>query len=191
VRRERLEGIVVFVDDSNTHSLEFFAEARRTEWFGAFSIGLLRHSGAGAGNEEDDDEGNDDHKNVDEKEFRAHTLPVQGPKCDSNCRLIGWYTPRKAKEMSDLRAGGGILEWAGFAFNAKLLWEGEGAPKGLRSWDEILINSSSSPSIKSPLQFVSSGKAMSVIEPLGNCGHDILLWWFQVEARPDSKFPPK
>jgi hypothetical protein len=188
IRRRRLEGIIVFVDDCNTHSLEFFAEARRTKWLGAFSIGLLRHSGAGVAGNDDD---NDDHENVDEKDYRAYTLPVQGPKCDSNCRFIGWYTPRKAKEMSDLRAARGILEWAGFSFNAKLLWEGEGVPEGLRSWDEILTDSSRSPSIESPLQFVSTGKAMSVIEPLGNCGRDILLWWFRVEARPDSKFPPK
>jgi len=29
----------------------------------------------------------------------------------------------------------------------------------------------------------------SSVEPLGNCGKKVILWWLRVEARADSKFP--
>ena len=162
----------MFVDDSNAHSLELFEETRKTKWLGAFAIGLLQHSGT---------------ENLDEKDY-GKMIPVQGPKCDRNGHIIGWYTPKKVKDMSDLM-GRNVLEWVGFSFNARLLWEDQEIPRGLRSWNDILSENNESV-IQSPLEFVSRNN-ISLIEPLGNCGHDVLLWWQRVEARPDSKFPSK
>lgn len=41
--------------------------------------------------------------------------------------------------------------------------------------------------IESPLSLL---KDQSMVEPLGNCGRQVLVWWLRVEARSDSKFPP-
>ncbi|CAI5472160.1 unnamed protein product [Closterium sp. Yama58-4] len=41
VREHRLDGIVVFADDSSVFSPKFFAEAQRVPWFGAGSVGVL------------------------------------------------------------------------------------------------------------------------------------------------------
>ncbi|KAJ0754101.1 putative 1,4-beta-D-xylan synthase [Helianthus annuus] len=44
VREEKLDGIVMFADDSNMHSLELFDEIQNVEWIGAISVGILAHS---------------------------------------------------------------------------------------------------------------------------------------------------
>ncbi|KAJ0510955.1 putative 1,4-beta-D-xylan synthase [Helianthus annuus] len=44
VREEKLDGIVMFADDSNMHSLEFFDEIQNVEWIGAISVGILAQS---------------------------------------------------------------------------------------------------------------------------------------------------
>ncbi|XP_065872642.1 probable beta-1,4-xylosyltransferase IRX14H isoform X2 [Euphorbia lathyris] len=33
-------------------------------------------------------------------------------------------------------------------------------------------------------------KDPSMVEPLGSCERQVMLWWLRVEARSDSKFPP-
>ncbi|XP_022853287.1 probable beta-1,4-xylosyltransferase IRX14H [Olea europaea var. sylvestris] len=50
VKENRLDGIVMFVDDSNMHSMELFDEIQNVKWVGAVSVGILAHSG---GSEED------------------------------------------------------------------------------------------------------------------------------------------
>ena len=40
-----MDGIVVFADDSNMHSMEFFDEVQKVNKVGALSVGILVHSG--------------------------------------------------------------------------------------------------------------------------------------------------
>lgn len=45
MREEKLDGIVMFSDDSNMHSLELFDGIQKVEWIRALSIGMLDHLG--------------------------------------------------------------------------------------------------------------------------------------------------
>ncbi|KOM32356.1 hypothetical protein LR48_Vigan01g191200 [Vigna angularis] len=173
VSNERLEGIVMFVDDSNMHSMELFDEIQNVKWIGAFSIGILVHSGR-----------------VEE----ASAIPVQGPACNATNNLVGWHTfkslryvGKSAVYIDDLAP---VLprkiEWAGFVLNSRLLWRDlVNRPewiKDLQEMDEIVED------IESPLSLL---RDPSVVEPLGSCGRHVLLWWLRVEARTDSKFPAR
>jgi len=173
VSNERLDGIVMFVDDSNMHSMELFDEIQNVKWVGAFSIGILVHSG---GAEE------------------ASAIPVQGPACNATNNLVGWHTfkplryvGKSAVYIDDLAP---VLprkiEWAGFVLNSRLLWRDlDDRPewiKDLQVLDEI------DEDIESPLSLL---RDTSVVEPLGSCGRHVLLWWLRVEARTDSKFPAR
>lgn len=170
---ERLDGIVMFVDDSNMHSMELFDEIQNVKWVGAFSIGILVHSGR-----------------VEE----ASTIPVQGPACNATNNLVGWHTfkssryvEKSAVYIDDLAP---VLprkiEWAGFVLNSRLLWRDlDNRPewsKDPQVMDEI------DEDIESPLSLL---RDTSVVEPLGSCGRHVLLWWLRVEARTDSKFPAR
>ncbi|WOL15648.1 putative glucuronosyltransferase [Canna indica] len=45
VRQRRMDGIVVFADDNNVHTVELFDEAQKVKWMGAISVGILTHTG--------------------------------------------------------------------------------------------------------------------------------------------------
>lgn len=81
VREEKLDGIVIFADDSNMHSLEFFDEIQKVKWIGALSVGILAHSG---GVEEEI-------STVQKEEDKHLQLPVQGPACNSSDHFVGWH----------------------------------------------------------------------------------------------------
>ncbi|GMH06402.1 hypothetical protein Nepgr_008242 [Nepenthes gracilis] len=180
VRERKLDGIVVFADDSNMHSMELFDEVQKVNWIGAVSVGILAHSG-------DADEALQLDKSGDE----GKSLPVQGPACNSSESLVGWhsfislpYAERNAVYVGDK----GIvlprkMEWAGFVLNSRFLWKDAiDKPQWIKDLDSL-----SEEDIESPLSLV---KDPYVVEPLGSCGRKILLWWLRVEARSDSKFPP-
>ncbi|XP_057449552.1 beta-1,4-xylosyltransferase IRX14-like [Lotus japonicus] len=177
VRKEKLDGVVMFADDSNMHSMELFDEIQRVKWIGAVSVGILLHS-ADAG-ESSSGEG------------EASLIPVQGPACNATDKLVGWhtfnslrYTGRSAVYIDD-RAPvlPRKLEWSGFVLNSRLLWKDLGdRPEWIKDLDAV------DEGIESPLSLV---KSTSAVEPLGNCGRQVLLWWLRVEARTDSKFPAR
>ncbi|KAJ4877632.1 hypothetical protein Rs2_42650 [Raphanus sativus] len=114
VREEKLDGFVVFADDSNMHSVELFDEIQSVKWFGALSVGILAHSG-----------------NADElssvlkmnQEGKPLSMPIQGPSCDSSGKHVfdtqpyatksGVYVDDKAAVMPSK------MEWSGFV----LLWK--------------------------------------------------------------------
>ncbi|KAK8282819.1 hypothetical protein V6Z11_D08G049800 [Gossypium hirsutum] len=73
------------------------------------------------------------------------------------------------------------MEWSGFILNSRLLWK-DNSDKSKWIKDIDMFNGD----IESPLGFVNDPL---VVEPLGNCDRQVLLWWLQVEARVDSKFP--
>lgn len=187
MRDERLDGIVVFADDSNMHSMELFDEIQAVKWFGAVSVGILAHSGNA-------DELSSVLLNQQEKKNREKkpSMPIQGPSCDSSGKLVGWhifntqpyakesgvYTDEKATAMPSK------MEWSGFVLNSRLLWKE--AVDGKPTWVKDVELLDGSEEIDSPLSLV---KDPSMVEPLGSCGRHVLLWWLRVEARADSKFP--
>lgn len=188
MREQKLDGIVMFADDSNMHSMELFDEMQNVKWFGAVSVGILAHS-------ENTDESSSSELTVEKKEDGENpSMPVQGPACNSSNKLIGWHTfnslpyVRKSANYIDDRAPvlPRKLEWAGFVLNSRLLWnEAEDKPEWVNDLDSIGGNDKE---IESPLFLL---KDLSMVEPLGNCGRQVLLWWLRVEARFDSKFPPR
>lgn len=175
-----MDGLVVFADDSNMHSMELFDEIQKVKWMGAASVGILAHSG----------KPND--RQLSEEEKQNFPVPVQGPACNSSGQLAGWHTfnslPYAEKSATLVGDGATVLprklEWAGFVLNSRLLWkEAEGKPEWVRDLDAVGENGEE---IESPLVLL---KDASFVEPLGNCGKKVMLWWLRVEARADSKFP--
>ncbi|KAL5714021.1 Beta-1 [Ranunculus cassubicifolius] len=180
VSEARLDGIVMFADDSNMHSMELFDEIQSVKWIGAVSVGILVHSGNSVESTSTAHE---------EKEEENLPMPVQGPACNSSGQLAGWHTfnslPYAEKSATYIDDMATVLprklEWAGFVLNSRLLWkDAEDKPEWAQDLDKL------SGDIESPLALV---KDASVVEPLGNCGRKVLLWWLRVEARADSKFP--
>ncbi|XP_041001135.1 probable beta-1,4-xylosyltransferase IRX14H [Juglans microcarpa x Juglans regia] len=187
VRDKKLDGIVMFADDSNTHSMELFDEIQNVKWVGALSVGILAHSS-------DTDESSVSLLEKDEDEDDENpSMPVQGPACNSSNQLVGWHTfnsiPYVGNSATYIGDRGVVLprklEWAGFVLNSRLLWkDDDGGPEWVNDLDTLAHNEEA---IESPLFLL---KDFSVVEPLGSCGRQILLWWLRVEARADSKFPP-
>ncbi|KAJ4967553.1 hypothetical protein NE237_019402 [Protea cynaroides] len=181
VREQKLDGIVVFADDSNMHSMELFDEIHSVKWIGAVSVGILAHSG------------NPDESSTQKQDDENSPLPVQGPACNSSGNLVGWHTFNSLPyaEKSAIYIGDSAtvlprkLEWAGFVLNSRLVWkEAEGLPDWVKDVDTLERDGGD---LESPLSLL---KDASVVEPLGSCGRKVLLWWLRVEARADSKFPP-
>ncbi|CAA2982501.1 probable beta-1,4-xylosyltransferase IRX14 [Olea europaea subsp. europaea] len=185
VKENRLDGIVMFVDDSNMHSMELFDEIQNVKWVGAVSVGILAHSG---GSEEDLSVAQT------EKNEKNPQMPVQGPSCNSSNHVVGWHTfdvlphvERRARYVGDR----GIvlprkLEWSGFILNSRLFWkEAKDKPQWVKDLDEVGRDGDD---VESPLSLL---KDASLVEPLGSCGVKVMLWWLRVEARADSKFPAR
>lgn len=172
----------MFADDSNMHSMELFDEIQNVKWFGALSVGILAHSG------------NADEPSllIDKEAEENLPMPVQGPACNSSDKLVGWHTfnslPYGGKNAVYIDDRATVLprklEWSGFVLNSRLLWkETEGKPEWVNDLDTL----DPTEDIESPLSLL---KDTSMVEPLGSCGRQVLLWWLRVEARADSKFPP-
>ncbi|XWS29788.1 hypothetical protein CRYUN_Cryun24cG0060500 [Craigia yunnanensis] len=178
VREKKLDGIVIFADDSNMHSMELFDEIQNVKWFGAVSVGILATSA-----------NTDEMANQEEGENPR--MPVQGPACNVSNTLAGWHTfntlPFAGKSAVYIDDRATVLprklEWSGFVLNSRLLWkDGEDKPEWIKDIDML------DGDIESPFGLV---KDPSVVEPLGSCGRQVLLWRLRVEARADSKFPPR
>ncbi|KAK9067034.1 hypothetical protein SSX86_014358 [Deinandra increscens subsp. villosa] len=191
VREEKLDGIVMFADDSNMHSLELFDEIQNVEWIGAVSIGIIAHS-----SRSDEEDPFEVHQTMDEEDETKSPLPVQGPACNSSDRLIGWHTfnsviykGKKANYIGDMAIVlPRKLEWSGFVMNSRLVWEeAEFRPDWIKDLDMVLAGDGDD-DIESPLSLV---KDASMVEPLGRCGKKVMLWWLRAEARADSKFPSR
>ncbi|CAN7068475.1 unnamed protein product [Brassica oleracea var. botrytis] len=189
VKEEKLDGVVMFADDSNMHSMEFFDEIQNVKWFGAVSVGILAHSG----NAEEMVMSMDKRREMEKEESSSlSSLPVQGPACNATDKLIGWhvfntlpYAGKSAVYIDDVAAVlPQKLEWCGFVLNSRILWdEAESKPEWVKEFG--LLNENEG--VESPLSLLNDP---SMVEPLGSCGRQVLLWWLRVEARADSKFPP-
>ncbi|CAL9002256.1 unnamed protein product [Prunus brigantina] len=186
VREQKLDGIVMFADDSNMHSMELFDEMQNVKWFGAVSVGILAHSENAYDLSDSTIHKKEDGENP--------SMPVQGPACNSSNKLVGWHTfnslPYVGKSANYIDDRAPVLprklEWAGFVLNSRLLWNrAEDKPEWVKGLDSI---GGADEDIGSPLFLL---KDLSMVEPLGSCGRQVLLWWLRVEARFDSKFPPR
>jgi hypothetical protein len=185
VREKKLDGIVMFADDSNMHSMELFDEIQNVKWVGALSVGILAHSS------QTDEESSASVIQKEDEENRA--VPVQGPACNSSNQLVGWHTfnslPYVGKSATYIGDREIVLprklEWAGFVLNSQLLWkDAEDRPEWVKDLDTL---DHADEDVETPLSLL---KDVSLVEPLGSCGRQIMLWWLRVEARADSKFPP-
>ncbi|XP_071709768.1 beta-1,4-xylosyltransferase IRX14-like [Rutidosis leptorrhynchoides] len=188
VREEKLDGIIMFADDSNMHSLELFDEIQKVEWIGAVSVGILAHSSRM------DEDPFEVQKTIEENDEKKSSLPIQGPACNSSDRLIGWHTfnsvlykGRNANYIGDMAVVlPRKLEWSGFVMNSRLVWsEAEFKPDWIKDWDTVVFGDGDN-EIESPLSLL---KDYSMVEPLGSCGKKVMVWWLRAEARADSKFP--
>ncbi|XP_057949716.1 beta-1,4-xylosyltransferase IRX14-like [Malania oleifera] len=188
VREEKLDGIVIFADDSNMHSLELFDEIQKVKWIGAVSVGILAHTG--------NVDGFSSSSSLDQKKENVESMPVpvQGPACNSSDKLVGWHIfnslPYAGKSATYIDDRATVLpqklEWAGFVLNSRLLWkDAEDRPEWVKDLDSL---GGIGENVESPLSLL---KDTTVVEPLGSCGRKVLLWWLRVEARTDSKFPPR
>ncbi|ESQ31207.1 hypothetical protein EUTSA_v10004084mg [Eutrema salsugineum] len=185
VRDDKLDGIVMFADDSNMHSMELFDEIQTVKWFGALSVGILAHSGHA-----------EELSSLLMNQVKSKgkpSMPIQGPSCDSSQKLVGWHvlnTLPYAKKTAAFTNDKATLmpskmEWSGLVLNSRLLWKEPVVDKP--TWVKDLNLLDDSEEMDSPLSLL---KDPSMVEPLGSCGRHVLLWWLRVEARADSKFPP-
>ncbi|KAK1359898.1 Glycosyltransferase [Heracleum sosnowskyi] len=186
VREKKLDGIVMFADDSNMHSMEFFDEIQKVKEIGAVSVGILAHSG-----HSDEEQVSVVQKSGEESKS---SLPIQGPACNSSDQLVGWHTfdplPYLAKSARYIGDKGIVLpmkmEWAGFVLASRLLWEEtENNPDWVKHLQKVVDGEQET---YNPLSLL---KDPAVVEPLGSCGRKVMLWWLRVEARNDSKFPAR
>lgn len=176
VKEKRLDGIVMFVDDSNMHSMDLFDEVQKVKWIGAVSVGILARLRI----------------NIEKGEKHSHVL-VQGPACNSSGHLVAWQTvdtqafmESSAKYIGDRAAVlPQKLDWAGFVLNSRLVWDGTDKPGWVKEMEEV---SKDGEDVENPLSLL---KDSSIVEPLGGCGRKVFLWWLRVEARADSKFPAR
>ncbi|MBA0785348.1 hypothetical protein Gotri_025702, partial [Gossypium trilobum] len=105
---------------------------------------------------------------------------VQGPACNTSDMLAGWHTFKtlpfagKSAVYIDDRATvlPRKLEWSGFVLNSRLLWK-DSSDKSKWIKDIDMLNDD----IESPLGLVNDP---SVVEPLGNCDRQVLLWLISI-----------
>ncbi|KAL5064001.1 hypothetical protein RYX36_025738 [Vicia faba] len=181
VRKEKLDGIVMFADDSNMHSMELFDEIQSVKWIGAVSVGILVQSDM-------------DGSSTSHGKEETLPMPVQGPACNATNHLVGLHTYDSSKyaRRNVIYVGDRApvlprkLEWSGFVLNSRLLWKDfDDRPDWIK---DINAPDGVDEDIDNPMSLL---KDASVLEPLGSCGRHVLLWWLRVEARTDSKFPPQ
>ncbi|KAG0559750.1 hypothetical protein M758_10G121900 [Ceratodon purpureus] len=182
VREHNLEGAVVFADDSNVYSMQFFDAAQKVRWVGTFPVGILGHAGF---EEPDLSSTLDFHKPFD--------LPVQAPTCDTSGNIKGWHAFGSRSLDGEFVKGDREeetkLEWAGFVLNARAVWTTEpDRPKWIKEWIEW-----AHPEDGQYIDLRSIVSDETKVEALGRCGSDeaVLVWWARMEARSDSKFPSR
>ncbi|KAI4386669.1 hypothetical protein MLD38_004582 [Melastoma candidum] len=184
IRDQKLDGVVMFLDDSNINSMELFDEVQNVKWIGAISVGILTLSNKA-------EESRLSVVQKEEDEEKNQPIPVQGPACNSSNKLVGWHTfnmlPYEEKRAVYIDDKGIVLprklEWAGFVLNSRLLWKDvENRPVWMKDLDSLVEGD-----VESPLSLLED---QFMVEPLGGCGRKVMLWWLRIEAHSDSKFPP-
>ncbi|MCO5563321.1 hypothetical protein L7F22_016961 [Adiantum nelumboides] len=209
IRNHRLDGVVIFLDESIIFDVDLFDAAQKIAWFGTFLVGLLQHSelpaftqenvelarnfsiasvvgkfkntvgSSGTSKELNTFRDNRHSISVKEDPISRLSLPLDGPVCSPEGHMAGWYVSSPKKSR----------KWAAFALNSRMFWEDVSKPSWIKSWGELFCENSSLP--ESPLAFL---RNYSYIEPLGDCGRSIMMWSMgvdSVEASVGSNFPSR
>ncbi|KAJ4798927.1 Glycosyltransferase [Rhynchospora pubera] len=188
IRDQQLDGIIVFADESNVHTMELFDEAQMVKWIASASVGILAHTGILGKDIEESESTN--------KWSSSLGFPVIGPACNSSGHYVGWHaldTSNYTGKIANFVGDEGLVvpnqfEWAGFVMDSRLVWEkAEERPDWVRAFN-VGGPDVHETEIESPLDLV---KDMSFVEPIGRCGNKVLLWWVRTEARFDGKFPTR
>ncbi|KAJ3677279.1 hypothetical protein LUZ60_003003 [Juncus effusus] len=99
IKEQKMEGIILFTDESNIHDLKLFDEAQKVKSIGAVQLSFLSPP-----NQQNDD----------------FAPKAQGPICDSSGKITGFKT---WEFENDGFAPKGRTEWAGFAIDANFIFE--------------------------------------------------------------------
>lgn len=186
----------MFIEEGNIHSLQLFDEVQSVQWVGAFSIGMLIHTGMGHLNLASK---TTDNKYVKDPKLgtevinpqsekanvsEGYSTRIQGPVCNALGNITAWHIPEDGKQRGEKLLQG--LEWAGFAINAEALWDDNGInrPSWINMWDDW-ANGVGLLDVRDIVE------TESLVEPLGSCGKKVLIWWARVEADERNKHPSK
>lgn len=161
VRKEKMDGVVVFADENGILRTELFDEAQKVKSVGAVPVGILG-----------EDEGT-------KESF------LQAPACDEAGKLVGYHVSEETllpAARSDMLLST-RLEWAGFVVNARVLWESASErPEWVRDLDAV----DGGAHLDSPLGLVTDA---GQVEPLARCARAALAWSLRSDALHEVKFP--
>jgi hypothetical protein len=184
VRDELLDGIILFADESNTYSLDFFKEARKVSWIGAFSVGVLLPNDLGDTKQSKDE----DSSYMKTESAYKYQLPLVGPACNANGYVVGWYYGIE-DSTQDTRFGNNTPEWSAFALNSRIFWKDQEKPSWIKDWNDVTFAWEKEGSLGSPFAILTNA---SYLEPLGNCGRDVVLWKIRsMVDHIDQDFPSR
>ena len=189
----------MFIEEGNIHSLQLFDEVQSVQWVGAFSIGMLIHTTMGhldLASETADHIYVEDLKLLETEVInpqpeknnvvsKGYITRIQGPVCNALGNITGWHIPEDGKLRGGEKSVQG-LEWAGFAINAKAVWDDTGMdrPPWINMWEDW-ANGVGLLDVRDIVE------SESLVEPLGSCGKKVFMWWARVEADARNKHPSK
>ncbi|KAJ3704660.1 hypothetical protein LUZ61_008365 [Rhynchospora tenuis] len=99
ISQQKMQGVIVFADESNIHDLKLFDEAQKVKSVGAINLSFLT-----------------DPRNPNQEN---NAPVVQGPVCNSDGQLSGWRTLDSTNDGFAPEK----MEWAGFFMDSKWLLE--------------------------------------------------------------------
>jgi galactosylgalactosylxylosylprotein 3-beta-glucuronosyltransferase 2 len=184
VREKELEGVVVFADDSNVHSMEFFNVIQRVNWVGVLPMGILGYAGFQDGKSKRKRRGSlllgVVHKGQIPPKIDLQVQALAGDKTE------GWHAHRPLPLDWDSGKGTPLLDdklqWAGFVMNARAVWA---PPPWLRDWEEwVRLEEGVYFDLRSIFEDESH---VEELEGSGVVRH----WWIRMEGRPNFKFLPR
>eukprot|EP00850_Spirogloea_muscicola_P004399 SM000019S04943 [mRNA] locus=s19:89925:93080:- [translate_table: standard] len=123
IRVQRLEGVVVFADDSNVYTPSFFEAAQRVKAFAVVSAGMLLQAGFNMGSA----------TSSRSRSARGRMLlqiatqpvlevPVQGAVCGANRSLLGLHVVSPRPPYAQISFDRAHMEWASYVLDAGILW---------------------------------------------------------------------
>jgi len=192
VREKKLEGVIIFADDSNGYSLKFFDVIQKVSWVGVVPMGVLGYAGY-------QDESSNNPKR---KRKRRGSLLLGivhkgqvAPKIDLQVQTLaqdGWHAHRPLPLDWDSGKGTALLDnklqWAGFVMNARAVWAPD-RPHWLQDW-KVWTRSKEGVYLDFRSIFKDESQAEELLFP-DRGRNQVRHWWIRMEGRPDCKFPSR